>query len=273
MLETIWHRLLRRPYRLHTVRSGNRFGQTVILLHGIAASSEDWGKVLPYLEPDYDCITIDLLGFGKSPKPQSINYTMRDHVLAIEGAIAKLRLGHPYVLIGHSLGSLVAARYAMAHSQNIQRLLLLSPPVYPPIDSIGSRSARRLTGLLLKIYKFLHDDPRITPDSFRKLMYIAPLPRGIIRDPETWVPFMRSLRECIEQQTISADISRLTIPVDICYGSLDQVVVGYNVERLGHYQHVTLHQFINTHDLTKKYGKLIARIMSAPPQKYDALPR
>ncbi|MGB4800502.1 MAG: alpha/beta fold hydrolase [Candidatus Saccharimonadales bacterium] len=263
MFDYFWHGLLGRPYRLHSRRSGTAQKPVAILLHGIAASGEDWQKVLPYLETDYECITIDLLGFGNSPKPQWLSYTMDDHMRALHYTLQKLHLGPGSILLGHSLGSLLAARYASEHPKNVSRLILLSPPIYPPLDSIENRSARKLTGWLLKLYKFLHDDPRITPDSFKRLMYIAPLPRSVIRKPDTWLPFMRTLKECIEQQTILQDIEKLTLPIDICYGSLDQVVVGRNVAPLASQKNITIHEFINTHELTKRYGKLVGTILGS----------
>ncbi len=262
MFDYFLHGVLGRPYKLSVRHSGDPSKPVIILLHGIAASGEDWRKVLPYLESDYHCITIDLLGFGTSPKPQWLSYTMENHMRSLSYTLKKLHLGSPFVLIGHSLGSLLAARYANEHEANISRLLLLSPPVYPPLADIKSKSARKLTGLLLNIYRFLRDDPRINPESFRKLTYLAPLPKSIIRNPDTWLPFMRTLKECIEKQTILSDIRALNVSTDVFYGSLDQVVVNSNVELLARNKHVRLHSFLNTHDLTTRYGKLIAKVLA-----------
>lgn len=251
------HGMLGMPYRLHVNHSGQKNGKTIVLLHGIAASSADWRSILPLLEKDYHCITIDLLGFGTSPKPQWLAYSMDDHMRAIYRTLNKLHLGKDYVLIGHSLGSFLAARYAIEHEANISRLFLLSPPVYPPLNSIDRRGIRRLTGILLNMYKLLRTNPRITPDTFKSLTYVAPLPRSVVKQPETWVPFMRTLKECIEEQTILEDITKLNLPIDIFYGTLDQVVLGANVKLLKR-DNVTIHEFLGTHDLTKRYGKLIA---------------
>lgn len=260
MLRYIWHGIFGRPYRLHAQRSGNPNGPIVVLLHGIAASSADWQKVLPYLEDTYNCYTIDLLGFGESPKPSWLAYTMDDHMRSLFHTMNKLHLRDRFILIGHSLGAFLAARYATEHEANLERLVLLSPPVYPPLDSIQKRGVRRMTGLLLNMYKFLRSDPRITPESFKRLMYIVPLPRTVIKHPATWVPFMRTLKECIEKQTIIEDVARLNLPIDICYGTLDQVVINANVELLAA-QNVRLHQFLATHDLSKRYGRMVLKVL------------
>lgn len=259
--DTFWHGTLGRPYRLHVRYTGDPTKQTIVLLHGIAASGEDWNKVLPYLDPNYFCITIDLLGFGKSPKPAWLGYTVEDHIKSLHRTIRSLNISEPYILMGHSLGSLLAVRYARQHPKNIEKLLLLSPPIYPSLESITSRSAKRLTGLLLTIYKFLRGK-KMTPETFKRLSYIAPLPKSVITQPDIWVPFMRTLQQCIEKQTVLEDVLATTIPIDICYGTLDQVVINANVELLKNQSNVTLHEFMNTHDLTGRYGKLLARILT-----------
>ena len=251
------HGLLGRPYRLHVRQTGKQHGEVLVLLHGIAASGDDWKKVLPFLEEDYRCITIDLLGFGKSPKPTWPAYTMDDHMRSLYHTMNRLHIGEQFTLIGHSLGSLLAARYATEHEANLKRLFLLSPPVYPPIESISKRGVRQLTGILLAIYKLLRSSPRITPESFKRLTYVAPLPKSIVTHPDTWVPFMRTLKECIEKQTILTDVAKLNLPIDVFYGTLDQVVLTSNVKLLNK-ENVQTHEFLGTHDLSRRYGKVIA---------------
>lgn len=257
----LFHGILGRPYRLHVTHHGNQNGPVVVLLHGIAASSEDWGKVLPHLEKTYHCITIDLLGFGESPKPTWAAYTMQDHMRSLFHTINRLRLKQQFILVGHSLGSLLAARYATQHERNLTKLVLLSPPVYPPLDSIPQRGVRQLTGMLLNAYKIVRTNPKIKPETFKALSYVAPMPRTVTKHPEIWVPFMRTLKECIEKQTVLDDVAALSLPIDVAHGTLDQVVLGANVRLLVR-DNVTLHEFMGTHDLTTRYGKVVAKIVA-----------
>jgi pimeloyl-ACP methyl ester carboxylesterase len=233
----------------------------VVLLHGIAASSEDWGKLIPLLTPHYRCVTIDLLGFAKSPKPQWAEYTMEDHIRSIRYTIRRLGIGKPFILVGHSLGSLLATHYVRNYPHQVSRLLLLSPPVYPPLETIQKKSALRRTDLLLRIYKFLRTHPRMTPENIRRLSYIVPVPRSITTYPETWVPFFRSLERCIEQQTIMEDIRAARVPIDIFYGSLDTVVVGDNVRLLTKSKGVRLHTFRGNHGIGRTYARTVTAIL------------
>lgn len=255
------HGVLRRPYLLYWAGHGNPGNPVVILLHGIAASGEDWGNLIPLLSPQYYCITIDLLGFGRSSKPQWADYTMQDHLRSIHHTIRKLRIKGTYALVGHSLGSLLATRYVRQHPRKVNRLLLLSPPVYPPLSSISSKAALRRTDLLMRIYRFLRTHPRLTPENLRRLSRISPLPKSLIKHPETWTPFKRSLEHCIEQQTIEEDIRDIQIPIEIFYGTLDTVVVGHNVCALAALAGVEVHAFRGNHALTATYARHVAKYL------------
>ena len=100
-IEQFWHGKLRRPYRLHIAYYGEEGKPVIVLLHGIAASGEDWRALIPLLTPYYRCITIDLLGFGRSPKPQWAEYDMAQHLRAVRCTLRSLHIPKPYILVGH----------------------------------------------------------------------------------------------------------------------------------------------------------------------------
>jgi len=261
--DTFWHKTLRRPYRLHVVDHGG--GPVIIMLHGLAASSEDWNLLVPLLAPRYRCITIDLIGFGKSPKPQWYGYTMSDHVSAIHHTIRRLGLREPFILAGHSLGSLLATHYTRRYPGEIERLLLLSPPIYAPLDVITNKAARLRNRLLLRLYRLLRTHPRATPENFARLSRLLPLPKSISAHPETWIPFTRTLEHCIEQQTMLDDIVQLRLPIDIFYGSRDQVIIAPTIEALAAQPGVTIHKLNAPHDLTPRYAQTVLDVLSPRP--------
>jgi pimeloyl-ACP methyl ester carboxylesterase len=260
--DQFWHGILHRPYNLYVKDHGGS-GPVVVLLHGIAASSDDWHEVVRALKNDFHIITIDLLGFGRSPKPQWAQYHMSTHIRHIEAALAKVYPRGQFILIGHSLGSLLATRLSRRHPKRISRLLLLSPPVYPPLQTITSKAARRRTALYFRLYKFLRLHPRVSAKNFERLKRILPLPQSVIKQPLTWLPFERTLEHCIEQQTIMADIVAVRAPVDIFYGTLDGVIVPYNIESLEHLRGVSVHRLPRqNHDLTRRYALAVARLLT-----------
>lgn len=255
--DVLWHRYLRRPYKLTTHDHGGD-GPVIILFHGLASSSANWEPLIPLLKDKYRCITIDLVGFGESPKPQWYRYTMEEHIRDIRRTIRSLKLTEPFTLIGHSLGSLVATRYARVLPQHVSRLVLLSPPVYAPLDTIESRTARQRTALYLRAYRFIRTNKNITPENVLRLTRILPFMKFVVLNEASWLPFIRSLEQCIENQTIIEDIVAVQAPVDIFFGVFDEVVVPYNVKKLASLRDVELHPLKVNHLVTKRYAQLVA---------------
>jgi pimeloyl-ACP methyl ester carboxylesterase len=103
-------------------------GEPIVLLHGFLASSHYFKALRKRLSISHTVISIDLLGFGKSPKPLS-SYTYKEQIAAIHATLGRLGISR-FVLVGHSLGALIALRYALVHPQQINRLGLLHPPMY-----------------------------------------------------------------------------------------------------------------------------------------------
>ncbi|GAU24022.1 hypothetical protein TSUD_328250 [Trifolium subterraneum] len=77
-----------------------------------------------------DCglIAIDLLGFGKSPKPRDCLYTLKDHVEMIEKSVVQpLHLG-TFHLVAHSMGSVIALALAAKYHNCVKSITLVAPP-------------------------------------------------------------------------------------------------------------------------------------------------
>lgn len=258
--ELLFNKLLRRPYRLHVVDHGGK-GPVIFFLHGIASSSTNWEHVVPLLKQEFRCITIDLLGFGNSPKPNWIGYTVHDHIKSIHATIRTLRIRQPYILVGHSMGSLLAARYAALHPKYVQKLALIAPPVYLHPEKIPSPGARRRTSAYLTAYRFIRTHKRITSQNVVRLARILPLPKAFVMDETTWLPFIRSLEHCIENQTIVHDIEKVDVPIDVFYGIFDQFIVASNVKMLATKPNVTLYPLRVDHAVSKRFAKNIALIL------------
>lgn len=105
--------------KMHYLEAG--VGKTILLLHGMPASSYLWRNVLPYLADLGHCIAPDLLGFGKSDKPD-ITYSVHDHIKFITRFIEVLKLKDLLVVM-HGYGSLMGLDYALKHESNCRGLV------------------------------------------------------------------------------------------------------------------------------------------------------
>lgn len=113
---------------IHYVEDGNE-GDPIIFLHGVPTSSYLWRNIIPTLADKARCIAPDLIGMGKSDKPD-IQYTFFDHVKYIEGFIENLGLKN-ITIVGHGLGAAIGFEYAIKHQENVKALAFHEAHVRP----------------------------------------------------------------------------------------------------------------------------------------------
>ena len=197
-------------------------GPAVVFIHGIASSSITWTNVTPLLEGGHRCIAIDLLGFGGSPMPAGAEYTLVEHERALARTIASLRLREPFVLVGHSMGGLIAPRYAARNPRRVRGLVLVSPPIYITPSALADDRDRTVQEFYLRAYRWLRANPQFTIRNGGIIGDMLAIPRAMDINERTWEPFVKSLEHTIESQTSISDLAAVRVPVEIVYGDLDQ---------------------------------------------------
>ncbi len=106
---------------IHYVDEGS--GEPILFLHGNPTSSYLWRNIIPHLVPFGRCIAMDLIGMGKSDKPD-IDYRFFDHMKYVDGFIEKMGLKN-ITLIIHDWGSALGFHYAMRHENNVRGLAFM----------------------------------------------------------------------------------------------------------------------------------------------------
>ena len=97
-------------YPVHTVSASNKNisdEKAILLIHGFGASTDHWRYNIPALSAEYEVHAIDLLGFGKSPKPVDVEYSgalWKDQVISYVKEVIK----KPTIIVGNSLGGYAA---------------------------------------------------------------------------------------------------------------------------------------------------------------------
>lgn len=211
-------------------------GEVVVLIHGMAGSSQTWEAILPQLAEHYRVIAPDLLGHGHSAKPRT-DYSLGAFAASLRDLLDELGIGSA-TLVGHSLGGGVAMQFLYQHPESCRRLILISS------GGLGTDVGWILRLLAAPGTEFVL--PVIAPkpvlgigNRVRSLLSTAGLrsPRAeqiwqaysSLADPPTRAAFLRTLRSVVDHrgQSVSA-LSRLAlrpqVPSLVIWGERDQII-------------------------------------------------
>lgn len=105
-------------------------GQSLVLLHGLFGSGDNWGTVAKHFSQHYQVISVDLRNHGRSPHSDSHSYAdMADDLIELCNALGPERIN----LLGHSMGGKVAMQFATQFPDRVEKLIVvdMAPRAYP----------------------------------------------------------------------------------------------------------------------------------------------
>lgn len=126
---------------LHYVTQGE--GELMLMLHGFPEFWYSWRHQIPEFAKDFKVVALDLRGYNESDKPSKQSaYVMDQFIKDIEGVIKGLGYDR-CVLVGHDWGGAIAWSFAYAHSDMVERLIVLNLP-HPAKFAEGFRTPQQL---------------------------------------------------------------------------------------------------------------------------------
>ena len=113
--------------QMHYLDEGE--GDPILFLHGNPTSSYLWRNVIPHLTQNGRCIAPDLIGMGKSGKPD-LDYSFQDHYQYLATFIEKLGLKN-ITLVIHDWGSALGFHYASQNENNVKAIVFMEALLMP----------------------------------------------------------------------------------------------------------------------------------------------
>ena len=102
-------------------------GTPLLLLHGIGSGSGSWAGQFDALARDYRVLAWDAPGYGDSD-PLAVAHPLgNDYAAALTGLLAAAQVQEPVIVVGHSLGAIVAAAWAARQPGRVSALVMASP--------------------------------------------------------------------------------------------------------------------------------------------------
>ncbi|MFT7526929.1 MAG: pimeloyl-ACP methyl ester carboxylesterase [Arenicella sp.] len=98
----------------------------VLCLHGISGSRDTWYEAVDRLRDRFRVWTLDFRGHGYSDRAKG--YLVEDYTSDAQAVLD--HIGQPTIVVGHSLGGIVAVRLAQYTNQNVRAVFLEDPPMY-----------------------------------------------------------------------------------------------------------------------------------------------
>lgn len=208
-------------------------GVPVVLLHGQAGSGRYWGAVFDGLACGHRVVVPDLLGFGSSPRPD-VSYDAERHADAVLSCLDELGIAEPVVLVGHSLGCIVALRLATRDPGRVRAVVGFAPPIYRDPGSarshlialgFGARLFAMDTPVAKAVYSVVCRRSPGLAGALARLVRLD-LPGPIAQDGVrySWDSYSRSLRRLLLDAPALPWLSQLQVPVRLV-AALDDAVV------------------------------------------------
>ena len=240
-------------------------GHSVVFLHGLASTSATFDLVVPLLTPTHRVISLDLLGFGGSPAPSTATYTLEEHVAAVESTLRSLKISGRITLVGHSLGSLIAARYAARNPSLLSHLILVSPPIYLPGETVLDPLERFQMEAYRKLHSFMRTNRSFTEAAARAASLLVPMKGGLEVTEKNWRAVSLSLANCIEKQTAVTDLAQVRVPVDAIWGTRDPFMAPAGLRLIERMRGVASTKVDGAdHVIREKFAEEIARLVENP---------
>jgi pimeloyl-ACP methyl ester carboxylesterase len=211
-------------------------GDAVVLIHGMAGSSETWEPIIPHLATRYRVVAPDLLGHGQSAKPCT-DYSLGTFAAGLRDLFDELGISRA-TIVGHSLGGGVAMQFLYQHPEYCRRLVLISsgglgPDVgwilrlmaTPGAEFVLPLFAPKLAvGIGHRIRARLHDAGIGSPQTDQIWQGYSSL-----SETATRAAFLRTLRSVVHYRgkSVSA-LARLSLSIDVptllIWGDRDTII-------------------------------------------------
>lgn len=221
---------------LDVAPTGQANGRTVVLLHGKNFCAGTWEETIKELSgAGYRVIAPDQIGFCKSSKPEAYQFSFQQLTANTSSLLKSLGVERA-VVIGHSMGGMLAARFALMYPQAVERLVMVNPlgledwqakgVPYATLDA-AFQGELKTSAESIKAYQLrFYYNGNWKPEYDRWVAMSAGLYAGSGKELVAWNQAQTS--EMIFTQPVVHEFPNMKVPVTLMIGGKDRTAPGSN---------------------------------------------
>jgi len=208
-------------------------GRTVVLLHGKNFSGAYWEPTIRVLAAEgFRVVVPDQIGFGKSTKPAAFQFSFQVLADTTRALLESLHVDRVTV-VGHSMGGMLATRFALMFPERVEKLVLVNPigledwktvVPYRSIDQAYAEELRATPETIRNYQRTSYYAGRWEPE-YEKLIALH---AGWTRHPEyprvAWCAALTS--DMVFTQPVVYEFPRVRAPTLLIIGQRDRTAIG-----------------------------------------------
>ncbi|VFR60494.1 2-hydroxy-6-oxo-6-phenylhexa-2,4-dienoate hydrolase [plant metagenome] len=228
---------------------GQANGRTVVLLHGKNFCGATWQDTIAALsQAGYRVVAPDQVGFCASSKPASYQFSFHQLAANTAGLLDALKIQRATV-IGHSMGGMLATRFALMHPERTEKLVMVNPigledyqaegVPYATLDSAYEGELKTRYETLRGYQQKFYYDNQWKPEYDRWVHMLA----GLYAGPGKEIVSRNAAQtgDMIFTQPVVHEFGNIRVPTTLIIGQTDRSAPGANraskeiAARLGNY--------------------------------------
>lgn len=227
----------------------NANGRTVVLLHGKNFCAATWESAIAALsDAGYRVIAPDQVGFCKSSKPGSYQFSFGQLAFNTHALLEKLGI-EKSAIVGHSMGGMLAVRYALQYPQQTTQLALVNPigledwkaegAPWRPIDVWYARELKTDYASIKKYQQDVYYSGQWKPAYDRWVDMLGGMYAGPGKQAVAWNQALTS--DMVFNQPVVYEFPKIAVPTTLFIGQKDRTAIGKDLappdvaKRLGDY--------------------------------------
>jgi pimeloyl-ACP methyl ester carboxylesterase len=210
-------------------------GKSVLLLHGKNFNGAYWKETAKRLTQEgYRVIVPDQIGFGKSSKPENYQYTFQQLAQNTKAVLDTLHVDK-ITVVGHSMGGMLASRFALMYPDMADKLVLVNPigledwRIHVPYQSVDAWYKQELSQNYETLKKYQQENYYGGEWKSEYDEWLEVLAGWTVSKDYPRIAWNSALTyEMIFTQPVVYEFSQLNMPTLLIIGQRDKTALGKN---------------------------------------------